>query len=330
MTGIWRGDGAGHQFQENDALHLGGSMRFSFFSLALTMSALLLAGCGTPLPVHKSLPLAARDQIASTETVVPIRQHEIYVFVPPSTAGATAGAGFGIVGALVGVAIDASVDSARTSKAEAAVKPLRDALVDYNFDATFQDDLKASLPPVGFMHSDEIRVVKEVANDSADLALTNSKDAAVLFVTTDYHLANDGDVLYVTLQTSLYPNSAALKAIKPPKKPSDPKTALANALYHNTLTFKDRVAGWSEASDRDHSIGTWDASNGAAMRASLTLAAKELAQALAADLQHQDSDAAGQAATIDGVAGAVVTSDDTGSLVRMNDGTLVYATKSML
>ena len=185
------------------------------------MSALLLAGCGTPLPVRESLPLAARDQIASTETVVPIRQHEIYVFVPPSTAGATAGAGFGIVGALVGVAIDASVDSARTSKAEAAVKPLRDALVDYNFDATFQDDLKASLPPVEFMHSDEIRVVKEVANDSADLALTNSKDAAVLFVTTDYHLANDGDVLYVTLQTSLYPNSTALKAIKPPKKPSD-------------------------------------------------------------------------------------------------------------
>lgn len=306
-------------------------MRVPFDSLVFTSAALLLAGCVTPIPPHESLPTAARDQIASTETVVPIRQHEIYVFVPPSTAGATAGASFGLVGALVGVAIDASVDSARTSKAEAAVKPLRDALVDFNFDIKFQDDLKGTLSQIGWMHADDIHVVKEVTNDSENLELTNSKSAAVLFVSADYHLTNDADELEVTLQASLFPNTDALRAVKPTKS-KDPKAAIENSLYHNTLTFKDKVAGWNSASDRDRNISAWDAANGAEMRTSLTLAAKELSQALASDLQVPtlDPPAASQPVTVDGVTGAVVTSDPDGSLLRMKDGTLLYATKSLL
>src|SRR5258708_1995626 len=108
-------------------------MHLHRLSLTSLLPLFLMGACST-LPIHQALTSDAHDKIASTEVVVPIRQHEIYVYVPPSTGGAQAGAGFGLVGALVGVAIDASIDSVRTSKAETAVKPLRDVLVDYNFD----------------------------------------------------------------------------------------------------------------------------------------------------------------------------------------------------
>ena len=66
-------------------------MRFRFTHLAILLSALSLAACGTVAP-HVYLPDPARDKIVSTEVVNSIRQNEIYVYVPPSSGGATAGA----------------------------------------------------------------------------------------------------------------------------------------------------------------------------------------------------------------------------------------------
>lgn len=305
-------------------------MRIVSFAV-LSAAGFLLTACATPLPAHEALPPAAHDQIASTEAVVPIRQNEIYVYVPPSTAGATAGAGFGLIGALVGVAIDASVDSARTSKAEAAVKPLRDAMVDFNFDTTFQGDLKTALPAIAWLHADNIHVVKEVTSDSADLALTNSKASAVLFTTADYHLSNDGDELFVTLQASLFANNDALRVLKPAKS-RGPRVALENSLYHNTLTFKARVSSWTpvSSSDRDANMATWSAANGAEMHQQLARAAKVLAQMLADDLQGGAQPGSDGTRNVDGIPGDISSSDDAGSVLRMKDGTLVYATKSLL
>jgi hypothetical protein len=310
---------------------VGEAVRLRSISGLFVLVAIFLGACGT-VPPHESLPISARDQITSTETVVPIRQREIYIYVPPSTGGATAGASLGLVGALVGVAIDASIDSVRTSKAEAAVKPLRDALVDYDFDKAILVDLEASLPGIAWMHSDRIRVAKEATAESAAMALSNSRSSAVLFLTTDYHLTNDGDELEVTLQASLFPNSDALRAIKSLKAKDAKKVTTENSLYHNTLAFKETVANWTAASNRAENISTWDASSAAATRASLTLASKQLSQMLVADLQGQEDSvaASGGTANVDGKTGDIIMKDSGGSLIRFKDGTLLYAAKSSL
>src|SRR5260221_118142 len=90
---------------------------------SVTVSLAFLGACAS-LPVHQALSSETKQRITSTEVVAPVRQSEIYVYVPPSRLSG-AGAAGGLVGVLVMTAVDASVDKVRSSKAEAAVKPLR-------------------------------------------------------------------------------------------------------------------------------------------------------------------------------------------------------------
>ncbi len=238
----------------------------------------LLAACGT-VPPFAPLPPDARDKIASTDVVVPIKQSEIYVFVPASNVSAAAGGG------LIAALIDAGVDAVRTKKAETAVTPLRDALVDYNFDDGFRDNLKDGLASLGWLHVDTVHVVKMVTSDSLDADLKGSKDAAVLFLTTDYNLDNDGNVLTVTLYATLFPNSDPLRSYVKGGT-SKPLTAMTNTIYHDTLVFRHPLDGATD--NRDANIAKWAADKGAMMREALNDAGKRLGQKLAQDLGRSD------------------------------------------
>lgn len=306
-------------------------MRMRVSSLAVLLPALVLGACATT-PVRVGLPAGAQDKIASTDVVVPIRQSEIYVYVPPSTGGARAGAQYGLIGAIVGAVIDASVNDVRTTKAETSVKPLRNAIVDYNFDADLQSDLKRSLGSVAWVHGDDYRVVRDVTPNGLDGVLDASKDSAVLLIMADYRLSNDGGTLDITMPVRLYPNNDALKALLTGKPDPKQKTAMENAIYRNVLHFEIHAPNATD--DRDQNIAWWSANNGAAMRAALSNGAKELAAMLVADLQDGDRPAA-QAAeattkgTVNGIEGIdqhglVVTEDSTGRLVRLDDGELTY------
>ena len=103
----------------------------------MALAAVTITACVTPIPEHVALDPAARASIDSTEVVAPVRQSEIYVFVPAATAGQANG--------LIGALIDAGIDAHRAKTAGDSVKPLRVALVDYNFDQKLQGDLQTSL-----------------------------------------------------------------------------------------------------------------------------------------------------------------------------------------
>jgi len=270
------------------------------------LGGLLLSACAG-VPPHEGLPPAAKDQIASTEVVVPIQQSEIYVFVPQETAGAANG--------LIGALVDVTVDAIRTSKAEKSVKRLRDALVDYNFDTVMQRQVQTALLQLPWLHVDNVHVIKETTSDSLDQALASSKDAAVMFTTADYQLSNDGSVLTVTVTASLFPKSDALRALKQGRS-SSTLSAPANSLYHDTLKFEMR--GPKATTDRDSNMDNWSANNGAAARAGLNQAAAKLSWLLAQDLQS----------TMTSPSGAIANTDNSGSLTREQNGTLSFVALS--
>ena len=265
-------------------------------------------------PAHVALPIKARDQVASTEIVAPIHQSEIYVFVPPSTAGQANG--------LVGALIDAGIDAYRAKTAETDVKPLRNAAVDLDFDGAFHDQLAAAMAGVPWMHVDKVRVIKEVASNTIDKTITGSKDAAVIIVNTDYHLSNDGADLYIVINVDLYANSPGLEPFKPSKADSA-VSAPANSLYRNSFMFLAKAPDLN--GNRASHIASWSANNGQAFRAAMTLGAKELAAMVASDIQREDADGpetakAGHANTQFEVIGA----DADGQLERQPDGTVWY------
>jgi hypothetical protein len=258
-------------------------MRLPLISALLIVGAVSLSACATATPLQVPLAQAARDNIASSEIVAPIKQNEIYVFVPASTVATAAGGG------LLAALVDAGIDAARTHSAEEAVKPLRDAVVDYNFDETLRIDLETTVSQIDWMHLSGTRVIKDTQPPAIASAITGSKDAAVLLATSDYHLSNDASELTITLAADMFPNSASLKALKTGragKTASDP----ANAVYRNNFSYTAKVPG--TAGDRAANITAWSADNGAALRKALNDGASELANRLANDLQSKQAAAA--------------------------------------
>jgi hypothetical protein len=259
-------------------------------------------------------------KISSTDVVAPIAQSEIYVYVPPSNAGAATGGG------LLGALIDVAVNDARTSHAEDAVKVVRDSLVDFDFDGQFKADLEPALAQVSWLHANKSRVVKEIASNNLDKVLDASQASAVLFAVADYHLSNDGDVLFVTLTAGLFPRSDALQAMS--KSGSGPKTAWANALYRNTFTFETKAPG--ATGDRDHEVVAWSTDKGAPIREALKEGMTKVPAMLAADLQGNYASAGGRKVKVDDIEGQAIQTDADGSIVRFEDGTLKFASASVI
>jgi hypothetical protein len=299
-------------------------MQLRFSHAVIIASAFVVSACANG--AHLSLPAASHSQIGSTETVLPIQQSEIYVYVPPTNGGG------GILGAL----IEAGIADIRTTKAEKAVAPLRNALVDFNFDDTFKSALKDALIREAWLGAADYRVIKDVTIPSMDAALMASKAGAVLFTWADYQLSNDGDVLTISVGASVFPNKDALKVFvpKPPSDPArQPKTAPENSIYHNSFRFVTRIPPSPEG--RDGNIAVWSAGNGAIMRDALKLGTARIAQMLADDLRRtaEEGDVAAKAGAeikVAGFRGNILANDAEGDIVRFADGSLAYGTKAVL
>jgi len=278
--------------------------------------ALILAGCGLSAcvslpPAHVALDVKARDNVQSTDVIAPVRQGEIYVFVPQ-----TSSAGQGLLGAVIA----AGVDGVRTSNAEGAVRPLRDAVVDFDFDGLLRQDLKASMSQVQWLHVGDVRVIKEVATASMDGAIAGSKASAVLMANADYHLSTDGGTLYITIAARLFPNSPALTPIKPADAESKPRSDFSNAIYRNVFMFQARIPGATDT--RRLNMDIWAANHGELLRATMTKGLSKLTGLIATDIQE-----APVAATEPAKTDTVLADGPDGVLTRHANGTLAFATK---
>lgn len=287
-------------------------MRARLSRLILILAGLGLSACaGTP-PAHVALDINARNNVHSTDVVAPVRQGEVYVFVPQASTGGQGG--------LLGALIVAGVDAVRTSNAEDAVKPLRDAVIDFNFDDVLRQDLKASMSKVQWLNVTEVKVIKDVATASLDSAITNSKASAVLMVAADYHLSNDGGTFYIAVRANLFPNSLALTPPKAGDANAKPKSDLSNAIYRNSFLFEAKVPGATD--DRHRNMDVWAANHGALLRAATTRGAAKLTELIAADIQEAPLVTAEQ-----GTAEKVLGNGPDGVLTRRANGTLAYAAK---
>jgi hypothetical protein len=280
-------------------------MRFWVGRACALLFVLSLGACVTPTPVHVPLAANAQQSIPSAEVVAPIAQSEIYIFVPATTAGQ----GQGLVGAL----IDAGVDAYRAGTAESGVKPLRDAVVDINFDHAFSTQLQSSLSAITWLHLDGVRVVKEATPKTIDQAITGSKDGAVMIAVTDYHLSNDGRQLLITANVDLYSNSTSLAPFKPAKGKPDVLSDSSNSLYRNTFTFESDLAG--PPAKRELNMVVWTANNGAAFRAAMKLGVAKLGEMIAMDIQGGTLGDAGLGPQPEGL------------LTRNPDGSLIFVAK---
>jgi hypothetical protein len=280
-------------------------MRFRIAAVLAVLS-IALTGCVTP-PRH-ALDLADRSPAGGREVVVLVPQGEIRGEVAVSNAGA----GFGLIGAL----IDTGVNQHRTSKAEEAITPVRDALTDYNFDQQALDSTQAALPALPWLEVKKISLSKDNSSNHLNEILDKSGSPEVLFAVYDYALVPDFSALQVTLRVTICPR--AVPAGKPPKA----RIELSQAAYEQDFTYVVPLTGATK--DLKENAQRWANVSGSAARLALNHALTRLSHMVALSLQQSPEElaklSAGKLIKVGGTAGIVVEQSNDGTLIMQRGG----------
>jgi hypothetical protein len=150
----------------------------------------ILAGCTPPPLVKLDAPIAEVDK--ADHVVIFLAQSEVAV---DDADVANAGGG------LLGVLIEAAIESTKTGNRQKAITPLRDALIDYRFEAQLTDAIRAQLPTRMVKADAAVTVVRNDAEWRAHLAKVIP--AHVFFVHAAYAFEQDFEIAYVNANVAL-------------------------------------------------------------------------------------------------------------------------------
>lgn len=189
--------------------------------LALGLSVL----SAPALAKDAELPMPLGDQLP---VEILLTQHEIAVDVPEYSAG-LAGQ-FGVVGALLG----SMIENSESKKGENAVLPLRNMMVDYDFQQRLASALQAGLPDSGIATRPVVSISNLPWEGRADL---QAMPPRALVIRPRYALDQTMSAMYVTLQVTLEDREARRGAVKRKiafTRPYTFRTTLSNAVPMQT------------------------------------------------------------------------------------------------
>jgi hypothetical protein len=149
-----------------------------------------LAGC-VAAPARLSAPM---DESAKADhVVILLEQSEIRVDDADVNGGA-----FGVIGVLV----EAAVESAKTRNRQEAIAPLRDTLLEYRFEDTLVEAIRAELPIRLVKSGAPVKLVRS-ADEFRDHVRELDLPANVFVVNTRYGLEQDFQIAYIHAAATL-------------------------------------------------------------------------------------------------------------------------------
>lgn len=236
--------------------------------------ALLMTGCATS--AYQPLTPEAKQQIRSTDTVIGVAQQEITAQINQSNVAAATGGG------LLFALIDAGINSSRSSTAEDTVRPLRDALVTYNFDNNLRSRMDDHLGTISGMGVGNVKLTKEVTDNNYNALYQASNKDAVLFTSVNYSMTVDFSTLAINANALLFPKSAGLKALANLSDADLHNLPVKNSIYRNTINFTCKLP--SPSKDLETNRNMWVANNAGLLVGALNLGTDEIANAISLDI----------------------------------------------
>ena len=250
-------------------------------SLILTAFA-VLAGCA-PAPLKKlDTPMVEAEK--ADHVVIFIAQSEVAVDdVDVSNGG----------GGLLGALIEIAVESAKTKNRQEAIAPLRDALLDFEFEAKLIESIKARLP-VSLVKADAtFKIVHNEAEWRTHLA--SVVPANVFLVTPRYAFEQDFDIAYVHATAALQQFRSVPPEEKVLKKMSRAeREAVAPMVLHAGSYFSQHVTHSPFERQRkapgeagyEHDAAQWRSDGAQPVRDAFAKALDEIALLIQRDGEH--------------------------------------------
>jgi hypothetical protein len=308
-----------------------------------------LVGCAHN-PAVRPLNSDVANTIQTIDVKIGIPHQELHAEFERSNGGSAAAAGCGAIpgiglllaGVCGGVAgaVEASVNSARAKAADETVRPLKDEIVDVNFNQIVTDSLNASLQSVPGMQPTSMTVTNTVNDGAYEEIYRASTANGVMFVNVDYYLTPDFSTLEMAVNAHIFPRSAsARKAAKlspelPSKdvqgsdraNPQEKLLASTNAAYRTVIFYDVKLP--RKAETQAEYVAAWKTDGARKLRAGIADGTHQIAQLLAEDLQRRFGDTARPALSKveigKGLTADVIAENENGKLLRYTNGTLHY------
>ena len=186
------------------------------------------------------------------------------------------------LGGAISVLIDAKVNHDRASRAEAAIRPLRDALSGFDVEALALSTTKAALAQTPWFHATSIAFGRDTTPAGLNAALDAAATDQAAFVTYAYTLSTNGLALSVTMTLQLV-NKAVPKGGGP-----DARFSPGRLAYSQTVTAS--VSLPAPAPSLDANVALWARDGGTAARRALTQAFGKIGVILPRALELTDDD----------------------------------------
>lgn len=317
--------------------------------VALMAFVIMLGGCASG--PYKALDASKQAKVTASEGIVGVKQEELNVGIDPAimpiaVAGTTFASGF-VAGAVSALVIT-GIENTELKRSEKAEGPLRNALLDFDFDGLALRAVQVEVAKVGWLHLDKVTLTKDVSSDDYDKILDGAQAPYTLFVNEGYFLTTDLKQLYVVAQIVLLPKPAPGSTIR--RGPNGttyfmPPSDVSNAVYTNVVYYKtaipqdayEQFEAQTEASpppvpphayvdlDRVAAVRYWSQDDASPMKRALTDAASELGRLVAQCLQNPGKLASFKDEVAVGIRqGRVVgQEDDARTVVQFDDGSLM-------
>lgn len=246
---------------------------------AVLIAALMLSACASA-PTRVALEPATKQKLNEVKVLSLLPQDE--VIVRAETFGASAALGGGLIGAV----IDSKVAEGRQNTVQATMAPFYGAVDDFDYRPSFQQALNTTLStgmPVKFSALESTSLIP-LSQELESRVAAMSAGTGMMFLRTSYDFTSD----FTRLNVVTY---------------ADIKVPGAQApVFMNTFYYQSKAHG----SGGNESVRAWSSNQGAAYRAALNEATKEITRMLAMDLAASASDPAdAPKATLQKVDGAL-------------------------
>lgn len=234
-------------------------------SITAGAAVLILSACASA-PSRVALEPATKQTITDVEVLSMLTQDEVIVRAPAN------GASLALGGGLLGAMIDSKVAESRQNALQATMKPFYSATDDINFAKQFEQALSTTLSngmPVKMGQVKHTGLMM-LARDAQTRAQTLPAGKGHMLIRTSYAFTPDFSRLDVNSWVEI-------------RVPANDQPVFVNTFFYQS---KPQGAGG------DASIKVWSADKGAAYRATLEEATREITNMLALDLAASATDPA--------------------------------------
>jgi len=198
---------------------------------------------------------------------------------PSVGAAAASGAVIGLTYAVVGEIQDAAARR-RREEAEAAIKPVREALAGQDPGVLLREAVQRTLPGLDWLPNQSVEPRVGLGDDQLKDEIAGGSTHTLLVVQVEHRLGQNFEQLLVRADVKLWPRAS----------PEALRKGQVRPIYSNVLVVSvmnplaPKLSGWTEKVVQGRFLRAWAADGGHLIRRSVDGAISELARMVAYDL----------------------------------------------